>query len=140
MHGKADLASLLAHDLDDRFGGRGRHSVGGIGAIGEDSLDEGVQRARSLQQGNGAIAILDRCRMDLEYQPSAIGVDQASRLRPLIFLPAVIAPRSTGFGGFDALAVDNRRTGAGFAADTFAIQHHQVVVQILPGSAHREIG
>src|SRR6202042_1228039 len=67
MHGKADLASLLAHDLDDDSG-RGRHSVGGIGAIGEDPLDEGVQRARSLQQGNGAIAILDRGRMDLEYQ------------------------------------------------------------------------
>ena len=29
MDGKADLASLLAHDLDDDPG-RGRHSIGGI--------------------------------------------------------------------------------------------------------------
>src|ERR1700729_174389 len=139
MHGKADLASLLAHDLDDDSG-RGRHSVGGIGAIGEDPLDEGVQRARSLQQGNGAIAILDRGRMDLEYQPSAIGIDHGFTFAPVDLLAGVIAPRSTGFRGFDALAVDNRRTGAGFAADTFAIQHHQVVVQILPGSVIAKSG
>ena len=43
MHGKADMAGLLAYDLDDDPG-RGRHSVGGIGAIGEDTLDEGIQR------------------------------------------------------------------------------------------------
>jgi hypothetical protein len=39
MHGKADLTSLLAHDLDDDPG-RFRHSFGGIGAIGEGPLDE----------------------------------------------------------------------------------------------------
>ena len=44
MHGKADLASLLAHDLDNDSG-RGRHSVGGIGAVSENTFDEGVQQA-----------------------------------------------------------------------------------------------
>src|ERR1700730_11321755 len=44
MHGKADLAGLLAHDLDDDPG-CGRHPFGAIGAIGENPLNEGIQRA-----------------------------------------------------------------------------------------------
>src|SRR5208283_1578735 len=44
MHGKADLAGLFAHDLDDDPGGV-RHSFGGIGAISEGTLDERIQRA-----------------------------------------------------------------------------------------------
>lgn len=44
MHGKADLAGLFAHDLDDDPGGV-RHSFGGIGAISEGTFDERIQRA-----------------------------------------------------------------------------------------------
>src|SRR6202035_1052718 len=87
-----------------------------------------------------AVPILDRGRMDLENQPSAVGIDHGFTLAPVDLLAGVITPRPTGFRGFDALAVDNRRTGAGFAADTFAIQHYQVVVQIFPGSVVAKSG
>ena len=78
--------------------------------------------------------------MDLEYQPSAVGIDHGFTLAPVDLLAGVISPRPTGFRGFDALAVDYRRTGAGFAADTLAIQHHQVVVQVFPGSVVAKSG
>jgi hypothetical protein len=139
MNGKADLAGVLAHDLDDDPG-CGRHSVGGIGAVGEDTLNEWIQRAGSLQQRDGAITILDRGRLDLENQSSAIGIDHGFTLAPADFLAGVISPGPTGFRGFDALAVDYRRTGAGLAADTFAIQHHQMVVQVFPGSVVAKSG
>jgi hypothetical protein len=44
MDGEANLAGLFADDLDDDPGGV-RHSFGGISAIGEDPLDEGIQPA-----------------------------------------------------------------------------------------------
>jgi hypothetical protein len=44
MHGKADLAGLFAHDLDDDPCGV-RHPFGGIGAISEGTFDERIQRA-----------------------------------------------------------------------------------------------
>ena len=50
MHGEADLAGLLAHDLDEDPG-RVRHSFGGIGAIGEDPLDESKPRTRRRSNG-----------------------------------------------------------------------------------------
>jgi hypothetical protein len=78
--------------------------------------------------------------MDLKYQPPAIGIDHSFTLAPVDFLAGVIPPRATGFRGFDALTVDDRRTGAGFAADTLAIQHHQVMVQVLPGSVVAKAG
>ncbi len=67
MDGKADLAGLLADDLDDDAG-RVRHALGGVGAIGEHPLDEWQQPARCPQQRDGTVAILHRGRMDLEHQ------------------------------------------------------------------------
>src|SRR5271170_1232766 len=74
MHGKADLAGLFAHDLDDDPGGV-RHSFGGIGAVSECTLDERIQRAGCLEQRDGAVSILHRSWMDLKLQAAAIRVD-----------------------------------------------------------------
>ena len=57
MHGEADLTGLLADDLDDDPG-RIRHALGGVGAIGEHPFNEWQQRERSLEQRDGAVAIL----------------------------------------------------------------------------------
>src|SRR5271166_2447586 len=72
--------------------------------------------------------------MNLEYHSSAIGIDHDMTLAPVDFLSRIISPRATGLGGLDALAVDDRRTGAGLTADTLSIHHYQVVVQAFPGS------
>src|SRR5271157_5538365 len=127
MHGKTNLPGLFSDDLDDDPG-RIRHAFGGIGAIGEGPLDEGIQRAGRPQQRDGAVPILHRGRLDLKHQPAAIGIDHGLTLAPVDFLARVIAARTTGLGGLDALAVDDRRTGAGLAADTHSVQHHQLVV------------
>src|SRR4051812_47425268 len=120
MHGEADLAKLLAHDLDDDAG-RIRHALGGVGAIGEHPLDERQQSARRLQQRDGTVAILHRGRMDLQHHASAIGIDHGVTLAPVDFLACIIPAWAAGFGGLDALAVDDCRTRTGLATDTLAI-------------------
>jgi hypothetical protein len=45
-----------------------------------------------------------------------------------------------GFCGFYAPAVDCRRTRAGLAAGAFAIQHCQLMVQVLPGFVVTKVG
>src|SRR5580704_4722212 len=72
--------------------------------------------------------------MELEHQPPPIGIDHDVTLAAVDFLAGVIPPRATGFGGFDTLAIDDRCTRAGLAADTQTIQHHQFMVQDFPGS------
>ena len=133
MHGKADLADLLAHDLDDDAGGV-RHALGGVGTIGEHPLDEWQQPARRPQQRDGTVAILNRSWMDLEHDPSTVGIDHRVTLAAVDLLAGIIPPRTAGFRGLDALAVDDGCTRAGLAADTLSIQHHQIVVQVFPGS------
>jgi hypothetical protein len=78
--------------------------------------------------------------MDLKHQPSAIGIDHGMTLAPVDLLASIIPVWTTGFGGLDALAVNDRRTGAGLAADTLSIQHHQLMVQVFPGSVVAKAG
>jgi hypothetical protein len=59
--------------------------------------------------------------MDLKHYPSTVSIDHGVTLAPVDFLAGIIAPRTTGFRGLDALAVDDCRARTGFAADTHAI-------------------
>src|SRR6476619_3834721 len=117
MHGEADLADLLAHDLDDDAG-RIRHALGGVGAIGEHPLDERQQSARSPQHRDGAVAVLNRGRMDLQHHASAVGIDHRVTLAPVDVPSWIMTRRATGFRSLDALTGSERRTRAGLATDT----------------------
>jgi hypothetical protein len=55
-------------------------------------------------------------------------------LAPVDLLAGIISTGAACFGSLDALAVDDRRTGAGLTADTLAILHHQLMVQPVPSS------
>jgi hypothetical protein len=52
------------------------------------------------------------------------------------YFAPIIAAWATGFGGFDALAIDHGGGGAFFLASTLPILHHQAVDNRLP---HRGI-
>ena len=89
------------------------------------------------RRGNSARSVrsrLYRIGSEDDWAQSAVGIDHGVTLAAVDFLACIITPGATGFGGLDALAVDDRRTRAGLAADTLAIQHHQVVVEGFPGS------
>jgi hypothetical protein len=92
-----------------------------IPAIGPNVLDERKQGARDLQQRPAGIAILDvgRVRFD-KYRPS-VGIDQRMALAALDLLSGIIAARPAGFGGLDALAVDDGGGGGGVTADPLAV-------------------
>ena len=120
---------------------RGDH-LGGVGAIGEHALDEWQKRREARSK---------RChrrdpapgRMGLEHQASPVRIDHGMTLAPVELLARIITSRPAGFSGLDALAVDDRRDRAGLAADPFAIQHHQSVVEpfkapvVAPGANQR---
>jgi hypothetical protein len=61
-------------------------------------------------------------------------------LAPLDLLGRIITARTACFGGLDALAVHHGGARPGFAADPFAIQHQQVVVDGLPSAVVAEAG
>src|SRR4029077_4444435 len=76
----------------------------------------------------------------LQHHASAGGIDHGVTLAPVDFLARIISSWATGFGGLDALAVDDCRTRTSLATDTLAIQHHQVVVEGYPRSVVAEPG
>jgi hypothetical protein len=137
QHGEADLLRQLADDLDDDIGS---HDIGSHGdplmivsGIGEDALDEGEERAGGAKRRSTAVAVLDACRVRLDKQATAIGVDErmVDRLEDAIVAPAREPPvgRAAGRkvprqkGPGDATAQDTedgvddlaRRPGAGSA-------------------------
>ncbi len=66
--------------------------------------------------------------MWFEHEAPSIGVDERMALAPVDLLARVIAARPTSLGCLDALAVDDRTSGAGLSSDPFAIEHDQGVI------------
>ena len=65
--------------------------------------------------------------MDLYAEQPAIGVDHRVPLAAQHLLARVITARAAGFGGLDALAVDDSSGRACLAPGPLAVPHHQVV-------------
>lgn len=84
---EANLTGALGNDLDEDTGSSGE-AIAGIAAIGKDTLNEGEETARGLQQRPAAIAVLHACRMRLSRRARPSVSTRAWRLRPGTFLPA----------------------------------------------------
>ena len=84
--------------------------------------------ADGVEDRRGAIAVLDIGAVDdqTDQQTQRIGDDMA--LAPVDLLARVIAPKTTAFSGFHALAVDHARRRAGLAALEFARRHDELMV------------
>ena len=80
------------------------------------------------QKRSAAVAILDARRMRFEHEAAPVGVDQRVALAPVDLLARIVTAWPAGLGSLDALAVDDRRRGAGVAPDPFAICHYERVV------------
>jgi hypothetical protein len=124
---EADLIGVLAHDLDRDQRGLGE-LVAGISAVGEDPLDEREDAPRDSHKRSATIAILDARRMRFEHEATPVRVDERMALAPVDVLARIVTPRAAGLGGLAALAIDDRRRGAGVAPDPFAICYHERVV------------
>src|ERR1700731_2419975 len=61
-------------------------------------------------------------------RPRPSDVDERMALASLDLFARIVTARAACLRGLDALAVDDRRRGAGVAADAFAICHHERVV------------
>jgi hypothetical protein len=114
VNSEANLTGVLTHDLDRDQGGHG-DLFAGIPTVGEDPLDKWEGAARSLQKRPAAVAILDTGWMGLDNEATAIGVDQRVALAPVVRLARIVTARTAGFGGLDALAVNDRGRPAGVA-------------------------
>ena len=104
----------LADDFDADAGGVDDALVI-LAAISPDQADEGEEAARDLQKRAATITILDIGGMRLDQQGPAVAVDQRMAFAALNLPACIIAARPAGFGGFDALAVDDRGAGSGLA-------------------------
>src|SRR3712207_2058728 len=72
------------------------------------------------------------CRMDFNLQKVALRVDQHLALAPGDFLPAIVAARTTGFGGLDRLAVNDGGRWLRFTSVGDAIALPQDLCNSLP--------
>ena len=106
--------------------------VSGIAAIGEDVAQPREAFDDVAQDERRPVAVLDVGSVDHGVDEIALGVGEDVALAPLDLLTRVVAPRSAGFRGFHALAVDHAGTGRGFAALRFARRHQQRVVDPQP--------
>ena len=73
--------------------------------------------------------------MRFDKQGPAVGVDERVALAAVDLFSRIIAARPAGFGGLDALAVDNGRCRRGLPADALAVGHDQGVVDLLKHAA-----
>lgn len=82
-----------ADDLegDVRLVGRPPDKPARIAAIGEDTGDEGVALARSLERQLAAIAVLNVSGMDANGEEPAVGVGQDVALAPGDLLARIVA-------------------------------------------------
>jgi hypothetical protein len=87
-----------------------------------------------FQNRGCAVTVLNRGRLVLRFQATAICSHQGVTFAALNLLGGIIVVWPAGFGGFDTLRVDDCRAGAGLASDALAVKHNQVMIRTLPGS------
>src|ERR1019366_1284815 len=130
LNGEADLIGVFAHDLDGNQSSLG-DLLTRIPAVGEDPLDEREDTTRGPQKRPTAVAILNARRMWFEHEATPVRIDEGMALTSVDLFPGIVAARPASLGRFDALAVDDCACGTGLAADPFAIEHDQGVVDLL---------
>ena len=80
-----------------------------IHAVGKDVLESGKAVSQALQQGDGAMNILNVCGMNVDSQEKTIGVGDDMPLAPIDALAGVKAGWATGLRRRRTLAVDDSR-------------------------------
>src|SRR3954447_14204493 len=139
MDGKADLTFELADDLDPDGAGL-LHSWPLVACIRIAELNEWPPRTGGNHQRPGTVAVLDGRRVDVQLERPAGRVHHGVPFAAFDLLSGIIAPDPAGFGGLDALAVDHRRRRAGLPAFALAVEHHEPMVDRLPGPVVAEPG
>jgi hypothetical protein len=84
------------------------------------------------QHQRRTVAVLDVGGVDHGVDQIALGVGQDMALAALDLLARIIAARTAGFRGFDALAVDHPGTGRGFAPGRLAPDQEQGMIERQP--------
>src|SRR5260370_10931237 len=77
--------------------------------------------------------------MRFEHEATPIGVDERMALASIDLLTSVIAARSASLRRFDALAIDDRARGIGFAANSFTIENDQGMIDLLEATFVAEL-
>ena len=86
-----------------------------ITAVGEDQGHAQKPMAEQTQKHLGPIPVLNAGRPDVNPEKQALGIGQEMAFAAFDFLARIVAAAAgpDGVGAFDALAVDNGRTGLG---------------------------
>ena len=86
-----------------------------IATVGEDQGHGQKQMAEQAKEDLRAIPVLHAGRSDMNAQEQPLGIGQEVAFAPFDLLPRIeaAAARPDGIGTFDALAVDDGRTGLG---------------------------
>ena len=79
-----------------------------VGGISEDQFDERKRTARGSKQRDSSVAILNRGRMRLRDEKSAVSVDQRMAFAAFDLLSGVKASGAAAFRGLHRLTVDDR--------------------------------
>lgn len=69
--------------------------------------------------------------MRFKHEATPIGIDEGMALMPVDLFPGIIAARPASLSRLDALTIDDGTCGTSLAADPFAIEHNQGVVDLL---------
>jgi hypothetical protein len=108
----------------------------GITLIAADSLssvlDDGPT-SKLIRQTLGAVSEFDKAMTVAKLKGARDGVRRTNEMRRAkelrrALLSSIVIAWAAGFGGVDALAVDDRRRGAGVAPGPFAICHYERMV------------
>ena len=105
-----DLIGLLSDDFDEDIGGCG-DALMVVASIGPDVLDKGEQGARDLEERSASVTILNVGGMRFDEKWPSVGIDQRVALASVDLFAGIIAARAAGFGGLNALAVDDGSRG-----------------------------
>ena len=91
------------------------------------------EQVEARQEQDGPIAILDTGRRDLHAEDHPQGIHEQVALAPADLLARIVADGlATLLGAFDALAVEDGRSGRGLASFGDADLHPQTLVELLP--------
>jgi site-specific DNA recombinase len=111
-----------------------------VGAVSPDQGDAGELGVEASEQQRGTIAVMDVGGVHPCFEQATFRVDQNVAFATRDLLPAVVAARTTRFGGADGLAVDDGCCGLRLAADDEAVLLTQRRVDPLPGAVPTPLG